>query len=119
LIKAGITSPENLGIGGGSNGGLLVAATQLQRPDLFGAAIPEVGVYDMARFAQFTGGHHWIHEYGEVEKPNLFKVMMTYWATCSPDYPSGGVVHPFGGTYPQTRPRYEDTPGREKGSRRA
>ncbi|ODT58575.1 hypothetical protein ABS71_18810 [bacterium SCN 62-11] len=78
LIKAGITSPKNLGIGGGSNGGLLVAATELQRPDLFGAAIPEVGVHDMPRFAKFTGGHHWIQEYGEVEKPNLFKNMMTY-----------------------------------------
>ncbi|MFN8609745.1 MAG: prolyl oligopeptidase family serine peptidase [Vulcanimicrobiota bacterium] len=78
LIKEGITSPKNLGIGGGSNGGLLVAATELQRPDLFGAAIPEVGVHDMARFAKFTGGHHWIQEYGEVEKPNLFKNMMSY-----------------------------------------
>lgn len=78
LIRQGITSPENLGIGGGSNGGLLVAATELQRPDLFGAAIPEVGVYDMPRFAKFTGGHHWIQEYGEVEKPNLFKNMMSY-----------------------------------------
>jgi prolyl oligopeptidase len=78
LIQEGITSPKNLGIGGGSNGGLLVAATELQRPDLFGAAVPEVGVHDMARFAQFTGGHHWIQEYGEVEKPNLFKNMMSY-----------------------------------------
>ena len=77
LIAAGITSAKNLGIGGGSNGGLLVAATQLQRPDLFGA-IPEVGVHDMARFAKFTGGHHWIQEYGEVEKPNLFKNRMAY-----------------------------------------
>ena len=78
LIKEGITSPKNLGIGGGSNGGLLVAATELQRPDLFGAAIPEVGVHDMARFAKFTGGHHWIQEYGEVEKPHMFKNMMAY-----------------------------------------
>ncbi|MGE0492970.1 MAG: prolyl oligopeptidase family protein [Vulcanimicrobiota bacterium] len=78
LIKEGITSPKNLGIGGGSNGGLLVAATELQRPDLFGAAIPEVGVHDMLRFAKFTGGYHWIHEYGEVEKPNLFKNMLSY-----------------------------------------
>lgn len=78
LIKEGITSPKNLGIGGGSNGGLLVAATELQRPDLFGAAVPEVGVYDMPRFAKFTGGFHWISEYGEVEKPNLFETMMSY-----------------------------------------
>lgn len=78
LIKKGITSPKNLGIGGGSNGGLLVAATELQRPDLFGAAIPEVGVHDMLRFAKFTGGYHWIQEYGEVEKPNHFKNMMSY-----------------------------------------
>lgn len=78
LIREGITSAKNLGIGGGSNGGLLVAATELQRPDLFGAAIPEVGVQDMLRFAKFTGGHHWIQEYGEVEKANHFKNMMTY-----------------------------------------
>ena len=78
LVKAGITAPEHLGIGGGSNGGLLVAATQLQRPDLFGAAIPEVGVHDMLRFAKYSGGFHWIQEYGEVEKSNHFKNMMTY-----------------------------------------
>jgi prolyl oligopeptidase len=78
LVKAGITAPEHLGIGGGSNGGLLVAATQLQRPDLFGAAIPEVGVHDMLRFAKYSGGFHWIPEYGEVEKSNHFKNMMTY-----------------------------------------
>jgi len=78
LVKQGITSPEHIGIGGASNGGLLVAATQLQRPDLFGAALPEVGVHDMVRFPEFTGGHHWIREYGEKEKPNTLKNMLQY-----------------------------------------
>lgn len=78
LVKQGITSPENLGIGGASNGGLLVAATEIQRPDLFGAALPEVGVHDMVRFPEFTGGFHWINEYGEKDKPNTLKNMLKY-----------------------------------------
>ena len=78
LVKQGVTSPAHLGIGGASNGGLLVAATELQRPDLFGAALPQVGVQDMVRFPNFTGGHHWIHEYGEKDKSNTLKNMLKY-----------------------------------------
>lgn len=78
LVKSGVTSPAHLAIGGGSNGGLLVAATELQRPDLFGAAVPEVGVMDMVRFPLFTGGNQWIKEYGEVSKPRLLKNLLSY-----------------------------------------
>jgi prolyl oligopeptidase len=64
LIDRKITSTPRLAINGGSNGGLLVGAVEVQRPDLFGAAIPEVGVLDMLRYQTFTVGKAWIPEYG-------------------------------------------------------
>ncbi len=78
LIANGYTSPGNLGINGGSNGGLLVAAVMLQRPDLFGAVVPSVGVLDMLRFNRFTIGWAWESDYGSPQDPEEFKALLAY-----------------------------------------
>jgi prolyl oligopeptidase len=78
LIAEGRTSREKLAIMGGSNGGLLVGAVEMQRPDLFGACIPMMGVLDMLRFHEFTAGQFWRDEYGNVEKEEEFKSLLAY-----------------------------------------
>jgi len=78
LIQNHYTSPQKLAIAGGSNGGLLVGATMTQRPDLFGAALPDVGVLDMLRFHKFTIGWAWMSEYGSPDNPEDFKVLQAY-----------------------------------------
>ena len=64
LIRESYATPRTLAIQGGSNGGLLVGAVMTQRPELFGVALPAVGVMDMLRFQRFTGGQLWAEEYG-------------------------------------------------------
>jgi prolyl oligopeptidase len=78
LIANKYTSTPRLAIGGGSNGGLLVGASMTQRPDLFGAAIPEVGVLDMLRFHLFTIGHAWISDYLSSETKDGFDTLIKY-----------------------------------------
>jgi prolyl oligopeptidase len=78
LIQAGVTSPARLAIHGRSNGGLLVGAVLAQRPDLFGAALPAVGVMDMLRFHKFTIGWAWVSDYGSAEDPQQFKTLLAY-----------------------------------------
>ena len=78
MIANKYTRTEKLAIGGGSNGGLLVGACITQRPDLFAAALPAVGVLDMLRFQLFTIGHAWRSDYGYVEKEDQFKALHAY-----------------------------------------
>ncbi|MBI4578178.1 MAG: S9 family peptidase [Planctomycetes bacterium] len=78
LIANRYTRPGKLAIQGGSNGGLLVGACITQRPELFGAALPMVGVHDMLRFSQYTIGWAWTAEYGRPDDPEMFPVLRAY-----------------------------------------
>jgi prolyl oligopeptidase len=78
LIDEKVTSSEKLAIQGGSNGGLLVGAAMTQRPELFGAALPAVGVMDMLRFHKFTAGRFWTDDYGSSDNPEEFKAIYAY-----------------------------------------
>jgi prolyl oligopeptidase len=78
LEANGVTTPGKLGIKGGSNGGLLVGACLVQRPELFGGVASDAGVMDMLRFQKFSGGWNWIDEYGSSEDPEDFKALRAY-----------------------------------------
>ncbi len=78
LIANGYTRPEKLAIHGASNGGLLVAAVMLQRPKLFAASMPAVGVLDMLRFNRFTIGWAWESDYGSPDNPEEFRALLAY-----------------------------------------
>jgi prolyl oligopeptidase len=78
LVAEKFTNPAKLAIFGGSNGGLLVGAVTNQRPDLFGAAVPAVGVMDMLRFHEFTAGRFWVDDYGSSENPEEFQALYAY-----------------------------------------
>lgn len=92
LIANHYTSPKKLSINGGSNGGLLVTACLVQRPELFGAALAQVPVADMLRYHRWTVGRYWVPEYGNAEEnPDDFRFLYAY----SPlhNIPEG-VAHP-------------------------
>jgi prolyl oligopeptidase len=78
LIAEKYTRPDKLAIQGGSNGGLLVGAAMTQRPDLFGACLPAVGVMDMLRFHKFTAGRFWVDDYGSSDNAEEFKALLKY-----------------------------------------
>jgi len=91
LIAEKYTQPAKLGIEGYSNGGLLVGACLQQRPDLYGACLPGVGVMDMLRFHRFTAGRYWTDDYGCADNPEEFKALLAYspYHNCKP-----GVAYP-------------------------
>jgi prolyl oligopeptidase len=78
LTRERFTSAPKLAIGGGSNGGLLVGAAMTQRPELFAAAVPAVGVMDMLRFHKFTIGWAWVTEYGSADSVAHFPFLYRY-----------------------------------------
>jgi prolyl oligopeptidase len=78
LIAEKYTSTPKLAIQGGSNGGLLVGACMTQRPDLYGACLPAVGVMDMLRFQKFTAGRYWVDDYGSSDNTDEFKALYAY-----------------------------------------
>jgi prolyl oligopeptidase len=78
LVSSGWSSPQRIAINGGSNGGLLVGACLNQHPELFGAAVPEVGVMDMLRFHKFTIGWAWKSDFGDPDDPEQYPWARAY-----------------------------------------
>jgi prolyl oligopeptidase len=84
LIRRRVTQPKRLGIQGGSNGGLLVGAVMVQRPELFNAVVCQVPLLDMQRYSHLLAGASWMAEYGDPDKPEE-------WAWISPYSPYQNV----------------------------
>jgi prolyl oligopeptidase len=78
LIDTGVTTPAQLGIQGGSNGGLLVAACMVQRPELFGAVVSQMPLLDMSRYHLLHAGASWLEEYGDPDVPEDASVLAAY-----------------------------------------
>jgi len=78
LAASGVTPRDGLAIHGHSNGGLLISAVTNQRPDLFAAALPAVGVHDMLRFHRFTAGRYWVDDYGDPGVEEEFRNLAAY-----------------------------------------
>lgn len=78
LIREKYTSPNKLAITGASQGGLLVGVAMTQRPELFKVVVPKVGIYDMAKFGDYTAGKFWKDEYGNVENKQEFEALIKY-----------------------------------------
>jgi prolyl oligopeptidase len=78
LVREKYTTPSRLAIRGGSNGGLLVAAAMIQRPDLFAVALPAVGVLDMLRYHKFSAGPLWAADYGSADDPRAVDYLLAY-----------------------------------------
>jgi prolyl oligopeptidase len=78
MIQRGLTTPKQLGIMGGSNGGLLVGAVAVERPDLFGAVVCQVPLLDMLRYQKFGAGASWMAEYGDPENPEERAAILRY-----------------------------------------
>jgi len=78
LIRKGVTSPEHLGIRGGSGGGLLVGMLFTQRPELFGAVVCQVPLLDMKRYSHLLAGASWVAEYGDPDKPEDWEFLQHY-----------------------------------------
>ena len=78
LVREKYTTPSRLAIRGGSNGGLLVAAAMIQRPDLFAVALPAVGVLDMLRYHKFSAGPFWASDYGSADDPKAVDYLLAY-----------------------------------------
>ena len=103
LIENKYTNTSKLAIQGGSNGGLLVGACMTQRPDLFAACLPAVGVMDMLRFHKFTAGRFWVDDYGSADDPDEFKALLCLLAVPQPE---------AGTSYPATLVTTADTDDR-------